>query len=272
MIHCIKLKSGEFAADYIYSSHSHKHVEIDYVLTGRCIIPLSDRNVTLSQGECIVIASNTPHGFMADGRQRCRIRQFEFDGSIEPKEAASMLSGSEQPFYKLTDCTEIGSCLGQLGKYRSENDIYKNELFSLEFRKLLVLLLRYRERNKKEVRIVHSPVIRHVLAILDERYTQEINLEQIARDHYISSSYLRRVFAREVGFSAMEYVTMLRMEHAKRLLKDTDSSISEIAVRTGYSNLQFFSSQFRHKIGIPPTVFRQQSREFREEVKDSSDT
>ena len=40
MVSCIKLGSSEFAANYIYNAHSHRHIEIDYVLTGHCMILL----------------------------------------------------------------------------------------------------------------------------------------------------------------------------------------------------------------------------------------
>ena len=42
MVSCIKLGSSEFAANYIYNAHSHRHIEIDYVLTGRCMITERD--------------------------------------------------------------------------------------------------------------------------------------------------------------------------------------------------------------------------------------
>ncbi len=258
MVSCIKLGNSEFAANYIYNAHSHRHIEIDYVLTGRCMITTDNGNVPLSGGECIVIASGTRHGFLVENAGKCRIRQFEFDGVIEEKQTAEMLSGKDRPCYKFTDCEEIGEALKQLCRYYGQKDAYAEALFSLEFRKLLLLLLRCRDESEKKGQYRYSELVENVIQVLDENYLQEISLEQLARKQYVSSGYLRRVFAREVGFSAMEYITVLRMERAKRLLKDSGKSISEIAADTGYSNLQHFSSQFKKKIGVSPTDFRMQ--------------
>ena len=258
MVSCIKLGSSEFAANYIYNAHSHRHIEIDYVLTGHCMITTDNGNVPLSGGECVVIASGTRHGFLVENSGKCRIRQFEFDGVSEEEQAVEMLSGKVCPCYKLTYCEEIGEALKQLYRYYEENDAYAEELFSLEFRKLLLLLLRYRDETEKKKQYRYSELVENVIHVLDEDYLQEISLEELARKQYVSSSYLRRVFVREVGFSAMEYITVLRMERAKRLLKDSEKTISEVAASTGYSNLQHFSSQFKKKIGISPTDFRMQ--------------
>lgn len=258
MISCIKLGSSEFAANYIYNAHSHKHIEIDYVVTGRCMITTDNSNISLSTGESIVIASGTRHGFLVENAGKCRIRQFEFDGVIEEEQTAEMLSGKDRPCYKFTDCEEIGEALKQLCRYDEQTDVYGERLFLLEFRKLQLLLLRYRDASEKKGGYRYSELVESVLHVLDENYLREIRLEDLARKQYVSSSYLRRVFVREVGFSAMEYITVLRMERAKRLLKDSEKTISEVAADTGYSNLQHFSSQFKKKIGVSPTDFRMQ--------------
>ena len=263
MISCIKLGSSEFAANYIYNAHSHRHIEINYVVTGRCMITTDNGNVPLSGGECIVIASGTRHGFLVENAGKCRIRQFEFNGVIEEKQTAEMLSGKKRPWYKFTDCGEIEECLRQLCRYYEQKDAYAEKLFSLEFRKLLLLLLRCRDESEKKGQYRYSELVENVIHVLDANYLQEISLEELARRQYVSSSYLRRVFAREVGFSAMEYITVLRMERAKRLLKNSEETISEVAADTGYSNLQHFSSQFKKKIGVSPTDFRMQIKKER---------
>ena len=75
---------------------------------------------------------------------------------------------------------------------------------------------------------------------------------------FLNAAYLSRLFHKETGEKLSDYILRLRMERAKRLLKDSEKTISEVAASTGYSNLQHFSSQFKKKIGISPTDFRMQ--------------
>ena len=64
----------------------------------------------------------------------------------------------------------------------------------------------------------------------------------------------------QVGFSAVEYMTMLRIERAKDLLKNTPVSISDIAMNVGYNSFQYFSLIFKKKTGVSPKDFRNQYR------------
>ena len=62
------------------------------------------------------------------------------------------------------------------------------------------------------------------------------------------------------GMGIMEYVTRKRMMEASELLKNSRLSISEIAVRTGYTDNQYFSRAFRQYSGTAPSFYRKQHR------------
>ncbi len=257
-INCKKLGSYQFAASYIYSEHKHRHIEIDYIISGRCIMSFPSENVTLRQGECIIIASNTPHSFMVDGTQECKISQFEFETFIEDKELSFLLSGKAEPYYKMKNCSDIYETVRNLYHYKNLSNEYKDELFHLEFKKLMIFLLLNIKHQKETQNNTKKMLVKKVVSYIDENYEQEISLEEISKKNHISSSYLRRIFSSEMGFSAIDYITMLRLEKAKDLLKNSKFSVSDIAVHTGYNNVQYFSNMFKQKIGISPTQFRKQ--------------
>ena len=81
-------------------------------------------------------------------------------------------------------------------------------------------------------------------------------LEDIAKHCNISESHLRNLFKGEFGVSLGKYVASQRFEAAKYLLKNTSSSIGEIAMKTGFSNQFVFSSFFKRNAGISPSEFR----------------
>ena len=73
----------------------------------------------------------------------------------------------------------------------------------------------------------------------------------------LSTSYLIRLFQRELDCTPHEYVIQLRMEHAKYLLKTTSMPVKKIAEDSGYGSSSSFVSAFTEKVGIPPQQYRE---------------
>ena len=73
--------------------------------------------------------------------------------------------------------------------------------------------------------------------------------------------YFRRCFQKETGKTPTQYLTALRIEHAKQLLRDTNNySISSIAHNCGFSDSLYFSTCFKKHIGISPLVYRKKEK------------
>lgn len=96
---------------------------------------------------------------------------------------------------------------------------------------------------------------------IQEHFDEPVNLEAVAEQAGISSRYLRKYFSEVMGKTCIQYITELRMEKAKHLLWETNESILNIAMETGYENAQYFSRVFRREEGITPKTYRMMWRE-----------
>lgn len=83
---------------------------------------------------------------------------------------------------------------------------------------------------------------------------QNITLRQLANVAFLSPFHLLRVFQKEMGFTPHAYQTQLRIDYAKRLLRE-DSSISHAALAAGFFDQAHFSKQFKRYVGISPGGF-----------------
>ena len=72
---------------------------------------------------------------------------------------------------------------------------------------------------------------------------------------------LMRLFRKHLGVSPLEYRNRLRIEEAKRHLAHSTLSMKEIAERLGYRNALYFSTAFRKRTGVSPSLYRKRSRE-----------
>lgn len=88
-------------------------------------------------------------------------------------------------------------------------------------------------------------------------YRSEISLQEVAKLVNLSQSHLGFQFKTEMGVSYMNYLTKLRIEEAKRLLRTTDLSVAVIAEQVGYPNVTNFYRHFQHHVGMTPAAFRQ---------------
>jgi two-component system response regulator YesN len=95
-------------------------------------------------------------------------------------------------------------------------------------------------------------------AYIDAHFANsELLLEDVATRVNLSPGHFSTIFGRETGESFKSYLTRIRIEQAKELLRTTNLKCSEVAYKSGYSDPHYFSYAFKKSTGIPPLQFRQ---------------
>lgn len=92
--------------------------------------------------------------------------------------------------------------------------------------------------------------------IIDQNYSTDLSLGDIARRFDITPEYLSTVFRKEIGSNFVEYLTDVRIEHACRLLSDKDLKVNEIARMVGFENADYFGRVFKRKIHMTPRQYQ----------------
>ncbi len=95
---------------------------------------------------------------------------------------------------------------------------------------------------------------------IETHYYKNLTLEETAQTAGLSTAYFSRLFHSQLGISFSEYVSNVRIQHAKILLSQSRKSITEIALETGFCSGDYFSSQFKAKTGMTPSAFRSQPK------------
>lgn len=101
----------------------------------------------------------------------------------------------------------------------------------------------------------YSRKVREAMAYIRERYTEDVGLNETALSLDVSSIYLSHLFKKETGITFSAYVTKLRIEKAKELLRQGDKKIYEISEMVGYQTVQYFSKVFKRETGKTPGEF-----------------
>lgn len=111
-----------------------------------------------------------------------------------------------------------------------------------------------------ETPVIDDP-IQVILAHIRQNISSPLSREEIAEAVYLNPDYVARIFKRSMGMTIGEYITREKIEFAKSMLIDTETPVSVIALRVGYSNFSYFSQLFRKATGYSPNEFRRMYRD-----------
>ena len=95
---------------------------------------------------------------------------------------------------------------------------------------------------------------------LAARFNERTSLAEAAAHAGLSPFYFHRLFADAFQETPHEFVTRLRIEHAKKLLLAGNHSVTDICFHSGYESLGSFSARFHLLTGLSPAAFRRQAR------------
>lgn len=276
-----------FNACYQYCempAHAHDTYEIDYVASGECKMTVTDsqtgasNTVTLKAGHYIFFRENVKHDFLVERGSPCRIRNIEFVfRNYDSLPSLSVLASN-------TNCTKFltavpdycvvrddgifSSCLDLLHEILLE--LYEEHKLIREMPDmkivltLLLLLQRMAEQIDSDIETTKSYdfYIRQAIEYIKGNYenTEKISITDIAQYVRIAPAYLQRMFKAETGMTIIEYISSVRLEKAKFLLRKTDMPILDIALNVGYLSRQRLFQLFKEKEGISPGQYRNKHR------------
>lgn len=114
------------------------------------------------------------------------------------------------------------------------------------------ILKKIKENKDKNI----SKLIFQAKNFIDNNYMKDISLEEVSKLVGVSPQYFSRLFKEQTGGNFIEYLTRVRIEHSKELIRSTNKSVKEICFEVGYNDPNYFSRLFRKVVGISPTEYQ----------------
>ena len=101
-----------------------------------------------------------------------------------------------------------------------------------------------------------SSRLTEILKYIEQNYSDDLSLGSLSRRFSLSSSYIARIFKKELDCKPSEYVNSIRASVAETLLSTTNMSVGDVSDRVGYSDVYYFSKIFKKIVGVPPSKVR----------------
>lgn len=134
-------------------------------------------------------------------------------------------------------------------RYRNGNDAVRQQLMN-------AMMLQLGESPSRGGDYDGNFLIRNAIDIIIREYASDLTVEEIAGRLNVSRSYLSALFKEETTISVMQYITLMRMNRAEHLLRNTSMKVNEIAEAVGYHDASYFGLQFKKLYGMSPAQFR----------------
>lgn len=99
-------------------------------------------------------------------------------------------------------------------------------------------------------------IVDRLKRFIGENYMKRLTRDDIASSVYLSPDYVSKIFRNETGQYIKDYMTELRIEKAKQLLREGKMNISEVANSVGFDNFSYFSTIFKKVTGVSPSEYK----------------
>ncbi|MGN0552067.1 MAG: AraC family transcriptional regulator [Oscillospiraceae bacterium] len=247
--------------------HWHNEFELSYVREGSARFICGEERFISAKGDIIITQPNVLHSIYpcADARQVYDTLVFsrEIFGSTDSDRYINecirpLVSGDmrlqvhitpNHPYYSELEMTveNIFSC--------AKGDSPRLDML---MRSEIIRLFWLLEENAETVPDDSGGdnIIRPALEYIAEHYNESITVGQLAAAVHLSESYFMSRFRKQVGLSAIEYISHFRIDKACKALIGTKKAVLEIAFDCGFFNLSNFNRQFRKITGCSPTEYR----------------
>ena len=247
--------------------HWHDELEIIYVKSGFLTVNISGENYIGKPGDAFVVSPGNLH-FM--GSQTGTVDYFTFlfplkyiafrtddmldDKLIEPLNSGHLMISPEIKDTVKEQCEQLARV------YAAEIDESESKITG-QIKKKIILLQFIHELWKKGFIVENdttgrNTVEKEMVSYIQQNYMGKILLREFGEQFHLSEKYISRYFKEHFHITLSQYVTYLRLEHAKQMLQETDISVTEVAMQSGYQNISYFIRSFKKTYGVSPLKYR----------------
>ena len=247
--------------------HWHDEFEIIYVKSGLLTVSISGESYIGKAGDAFVVSPGNLHLM---GSQTGTVDYFTFlfplkyisfrtDDMLDDKLLEPLNSGHLMICPRVKDTAkELCEQLIEIYEEKKDESVSK---ITTQVRTKIILLQFILEMWKKGFVIENDTsgrniVEKEMVSYIQQNFTGKISLKEFGEQFHLSEKYISRYFKEHFHITLSQYITYLRLENAKQLLQDTDLSVTETAMQSGYQNVSYFIRSFKKTYGISPLKYR----------------
>jgi AraC-like DNA-binding protein len=233
-----------------FRSHIHKQIEFVYVFKLSQHINIDGKDYEIHEGEAAVVFPNVVHTYYRneyrDADQVLVICSYELFGKAFPD--LSEFSPENPIITEIDDTTklafhEIADCA--------------------DFSEKLAWSLLIMSRLMKKIKLNHidrmpvEDLTQKIITYIGRNFREDITLDTLAHEFSVSKFYISRTFSKKIKINLPNYLSLIRVEYAAGLIRNTNDSITNICANSGFSSQSTFNRAFKRIYCMTPREYKE---------------
>ena len=257
---------GFFVGKYVnkktitMKSHFHNnYYEIYYLKHGNMRYIISDKIYELSKGDVAFIPKGVIHNTVYNELKSERLL-INFSGNFVSDPALlecfnrGVISLSEK------ECFEFESIFKKMEAEEANKDVYSKRLATQYVTELLISFARKEKIDAPKELDGYNRIMQEAAEYINSSYETDISLPTLSKKFSLSQSFFSRKFKEVTGFGVAEYINLVRIKMAEKLLKEGRLSMTEVAYACGFSDSSYFAMTFKKLMGTTPLKYAKRYR------------
>lgn len=259
--------------------HWHDYLELSYIKDGSGRYEIEDKTFDVSKGDVVIINNIEKHRvtYGSDGALYETVIHFHpgliwsGDGLTGDFKYLNLFRYNETAFMNRPELmpeakAELQALFASIeAEYRGQKPFFE---LMIKSRLLTIIALLLRECGGKaggegsagDTRKGRIERLEKILLYIKDNSGKDLGLDEAAGQFAMNPSYFSEYFKKNIGVNYSDYLSKLRVQHAIRLLNDTDASVTDISYAAGFNNTTSFYNAFKKITGMNPRDYMKKNK------------
>ncbi len=243
--------------------HFHHAYEMIFIRSGSASLKINNSEYLVQRDSIAFISNLEEHSTTILTQPYTRyfviLEPQQADRLLAQPQLLAMFKNRPQNFCHVVDVSQaagvLESLLGTLLKLQETPLELKDELQAAVLTQALIYV--YNSPQYRPASINSHPEVLTVQKYIDEHFTQDLRISEIAASFYVDHCHLTHTFKQVTGYSPKQYLLLNRLSYAKKLLLQTGETISQVAEAAGFGDVNNFIRFFKREFGVTPRKYRE---------------
>ncbi len=251
----IEVSLNRNPANSTFCEHTHPFNEIYFLLSGKVNYFIKDELFTANSGDVIMVKRHYIHTTSYPAGTASERILILYDDAFLGGEYKELTNyNAQKKLFSLSHerQSEIEKVVRKLYlEYKNKEENYLNMCKNLLGQ--LLILLKREDKPDTEKELSGTPlVIQNAAKYITANFGDDLTLQSLSQMFAMSPSYFSKSFKQFTGLGVNEYITAVRLANAKKLLKTSTLSITEISLKCGFNDSNYFATVFKKMNGVSP--------------------
>lgn len=227
-----------------------------YIASGKAHFHFNGEEKIVTAGHMVLYRPKEPQKYEYYGEDQTEVYWVHFTGGNVTNLLRSYgLTDDKTVFYCGSNMEYPNLFRAMIYELQMCKDNYA-EMLEMYLKQIFILLQRFFKTTAKVDNTRLAEEIDKATKYFNEHYSEEISIDEYAKNHNMSTSWFIRNFKQYTGFTPLQYILNKRIYNAEALLLNSPYNVTEIAYIVGYDNPLYFSRIFKKMKGVSPSEYR----------------